>query len=210
MIYGYCRVSTESQHLDRQITGIKKYCPDIEEENIFIEKISGKKNYDERSEYKVLRRVLRTGDEIVIDSLDRLSRTKDGIKAELEYFKGKGIILRVLLIPTTLIELDGQTWALELINNLLIELYSTLSEQELMEKERRQRAGIEAAKMRGAYVGRKPIDVDQKKLADIYPRWKSGSVKTSEFRLLLGNNGVPLKPNTFYRNIERYEADQDR
>ena len=210
MIYGYCRVSTESQHLDRQIAGIKKYCPDIEEENIFIEKISGKKNYDERSEYKVLRRVLRNGDEIVIDSLDRLSRTKDGIKAELEYFKGKGIILRVLLIPTTLIELDGQTWALELINNLLIELYSTLSEQELMEKERRQRAGIEAAKMRGAYVGRKPIDVDQKKLADIYPRWKSGSVKTSEFRLLLGNNGVPLKPNKFYRNIERYEADQDR
>jgi len=146
MRYAYCRVSTEQQHLDRQIEGIKKAYPDIKEEDIFVEKISGRKKVEERSEYAVLRRILRSGDELVLDSLDRLSRTKAGIKAELEYLKTKGIIVRVLVIPTTLISLEGQEWAVELINNLLIELYSTLSEQELREKDRRQRAGIEAAK----------------------------------------------------------------
>ena len=103
--------------------------------------------------------------------------------------------------------IEGQEWAVELINNLLIELYSTLSEQELREKERRQRAGIEAAKERGVYKGRKPIDIDLEKVGKIYPRWKAGHIKTSEFREMLGHDGVPIKPNTFYRSIERYEAD---
>lgn len=205
MRYAYCRVSTEQQHLDRQIEGIKKAYPDIKEEDIFVEKISGRKKVEERSEYAVLRRILRSGDELVLDSLDRLSRTKAGIKAELEYLKTKGIIVRVLVIPTTLISLEGQEWAVELINNLLIELYSTLSEQELREKDRRQRAGIEAAKERGVYKGRKPIATDDKKLKDLYPRWKTGAIKTSEFRQLLGVNGTALKPNTFYRRIQQYE-----
>ena len=80
-----------------------------------------------------------------IDSLDRLGRRKADIKAELEYLKNKGVIVRVLTIPTTLINLEGQDWVLELINNLLIEVYSSLAEQELAEKERRQRSGIEIA-----------------------------------------------------------------
>lgn len=206
-VYGYCRVSTKDQHLDRQISSIKKFCPEIKDENLFVEKISGKKDFDERSEYKVLRRILRSGDELIIDSLDRLSRSKTGIKSELEYLQLKGVTLRVLLIPTTLIAIEGQEWAVELINNLLIELYSTLSEQELREKERRQRAGIEAAKERGVYKGRKPIDIDLEKVGKIYPRWKAGHIKTSEFRAMLGHDGVPIKPNTFYRSIERYEAD---
>lgn len=119
-LYAYIRVSTQEQHPDRQIEGIKKHFPTISDENLFIEKISGKKGMDERQEYAVLRRVLRTGDELVIDSLDRLGRRKADIKAELEYLKNRGIILRVILIPTTLIEIDGQAWAIEMINNLLI------------------------------------------------------------------------------------------
>lgn len=107
-LYAYIRVSTQDQHTDRQIESIKKHFPTISEENLFIEKISGKKGMDERQEYSVLRRVLRAGDELVIDSLDRLGRRKADIKSELEYLKNKGIILRVLLIPTTLIEVDGQ------------------------------------------------------------------------------------------------------
>lgn len=75
-LYGYIRVSTQDQHPDRQIEGIKKHFPAINEENLFIEKISGKRGMDERQEYAVLRRVLRSGDELVIDSLDRLGRKK--------------------------------------------------------------------------------------------------------------------------------------
>ncbi len=63
--YGYVRVSDKEQHPERQIETIRKYCPDMPSENLFIEKISGKRGMDERQEYSVLRRVLREGDELV-------------------------------------------------------------------------------------------------------------------------------------------------
>ena len=81
--YAYARVSTQDQNVDRQIENIKKYCPDIDDDHLFIEKISGRRGMDERFEYSVLRRVLRNGDELVIDSLDRLGRKKSDITQNL-------------------------------------------------------------------------------------------------------------------------------
>ena len=69
-VYGYIRVSTKEQNTDRQIEHIKKHFPNIKMENMFIEKVSGKKDVDERTEYSILRRVVRSGDELVVDSLD--------------------------------------------------------------------------------------------------------------------------------------------
>ncbi len=198
--YGYVRVSDKEQHPERQIETIRKYCPDMPSENLFIEKISGKRGMDERQEYSVLRRVLREGDELVIDALDRLGRRKSDIKAELEYLRNRGIRLRVLLIPTTLIEIDGQEWAIDMINNLLIEVYSSLAEQELQEKERRQRDGIAEAKKRGVYKGRKPITYDEEQFAELYERWRAGAILAKEFMRLMN-----LKPNTFYRTVRKYE-----
>lgn len=200
--YGYVRVSTKEQHPDRQIENIKKHYPDIKDDNLFIEKISGKKGMDERDEYAVLRRIVRSGDELVIDALDRLGRKKTDIKAELEYLKTKGVVIRVLLIPTTLVEIDGQEWAIEMINNLLIEVYTSLAQQEISEKERRQRDGIEVAKANGVYKGRKPIEYDEVKFTDLYKRWRNGAIKAKEFMELMG-----LKPNTFYRIVKRYEME---
>ena len=200
--YGYVRVSTTDQHPDRQIENIKKHYPDIKDDNLFIEKISGKKGMDERDEYAVLRRIVRSGDELVIDALDRLGRKKTDIKAELEYLKTKGVVIRVLLIPTTLVEIDGQEWAIEMINNLLIEVYTSLAQQEISEKERRQRDGIEVAKANGVYKGRKPIEYDEVKFTDLYKRWRNGAIKAKEFMELMG-----LKPNTFYRIVKRYEME---
>ena len=200
--YGYVRVSTKDQHPDRQIENIKKHYPDIKDDNLFIEKISGKKGMDERDEYAVLRRIVRTGDELVIDALDRLGRKKTDIKAELEYLKTKGVVIRVLLIPTTLVEIDGQEWAIEMINNLLIEVYTSLAQQEISEKERRQRDGIEVAKANGVYKGRKTIEYDEVKFTDLYKRWRNGAIKAKEFMELMG-----LKPNTFYRIVKRYEME---
>ncbi len=201
--FGYARVSTVGQHLDRQVESIKRYCPDINDRDIFVEKISGKRGVDERQEYTCLRRMLRAGDELIIDSLDRLGRNKKGIKDELEYLKNRGVILRVLMMPTTLIEIDGQAWVMEMINNLLIEVYASLSEHELVEKERRQRAGIEEAKKRGVYRGRKPIEIDDERFGELYGRWKSGAIRAKEFMDLM-----ELKPNTFYRAVQRYEKEK--
>ena len=201
-VYGYIRVSTKEQNTDRQLENIKKHFPNIKMENMFIEKVSGKKDVDERTEYSILRRVVRSGDELVVDSLDRLGRRKSVIKDELEYLRQRGVLLRVLVIPTTLIQVEGQDWALDMINNLLIEVYSSLAQQELEEKERRQRDGIEVAKANGVYKGRKPIEYDEVKFADLYKRWRNGAIKAKEFMELMG-----LKPNTFYRIVKRYELE---
>lgn len=202
MEYGYARVSTGSQNLDRQKAAIKAYMPSISEENIFMEKITGKSEADERSEYRILRRILRKNDELIIDSLDRLGRTKRIIKEELEYLKNKGVIIRVLNLPTTLIkDMENQSWVFELVNSILIEVYSSISEAEMIERERRQRAGIEAGKLRGVYKGRKPTPIDLQKFVPIYTRWKSGELKAVEAMRLLN-----LKNNTFYRTVQRYES----
>lgn len=196
-IYGYVRVSDKEQHDDRQITNIKKYC-NIPDENIFIDKVTGK-TYD-RPEYSIVKRIIKAGDELILSELDRIGRTKAGIKDELDFLKTKGVKVRALDIPTTLYDIEGQDWVMELISNILIEVYSALAQQELERKEMRQRQGIEAAKQRGVYKGRKPIDVDMTKFADIYKRWKAGQLKTIEARALSG-----LRNNTFYRTVEQYE-----
>ena len=202
MEYGYARVSTGSQNLDRQKAAIKAYMPSISDENIFMEKITGKSEADERSEYRILRRILRKNDELIIDSLDRLGRTKRIIKEELEYLKNRGVIIRVLNLPTTLIkDMENQSWVFELVNSILIEVYSSISEAEMIERERRQRAGIEAGKLRGVYKGRKPTPIDLQKFVLIYTRWKAGELKAVEAMRLLN-----LKNNTFYRTVQRYES----
>jgi len=198
--YFYGRVSDKEQHEDRQLTAARKYCSTLKDENIFIDKITGKTF--NRPEWNVLKRILRKGDVLILCELDRIGRTKKGIMESLEFLKAKGVIIRCLDIPTTLIDIDGQDWVLELINNILIEVYSTMAQQELERKEYRQKAGIAEAKKKGVYKGRKPIEYDEEKLADIYPRWKAKQLKAKECMSLLN-----LKPNTFYRAIEKYEID---
>lgn len=105
---GYARVSSKEQNLDRQILQLKKY---VQEENIIVDKASGKNL--ERPGYQALKGVLglRQGDTLVITSLDRLSRSKTDIKQELQWFKEHGIRLMILDLPTSLIEIpEGQEW----------------------------------------------------------------------------------------------------
>lgn len=199
-IYFYGRVSTTDQNVDRQITAARKYKSTLKDENIFIDKITGK-TFD-RPEFNILKRIIRKGDELIVSELDRLGRTKEGVKETLDFLKERGVRIRCLDIPTTLIDIEEQDWVMDLINNILIEVYSSIAQQELERKEYRQKAGIEEAKKKGIYKGRKPIDYDKEKLIGIYPRWKAKQVKSKEFMSLLG-----LKPNTFYRAIEKYEAE---
>ena len=200
--YAYARVSDKEQHSDRQITNIKKYYPDIPDENIFIDKITGK-TY-ERPEYSILMRILRIHDEVVFSETDRIGRTKAGIKEELESLKKRGITVRCLDIPSTLYDAEGkeQKLILDLVTTILIEVYSTLAEQELERKTYRQAAGIAEAKKKGVYKGRKPVEVDMSKFANIYSRWKSGELTGVESKNLLG-----LKTNKFYRTVQRYESE---
>lgn len=82
--YGYARVSTREQNLDRQIDALREY--GVAERDIVSDKASGKDL--ERNGYLFLKeRMLREGDTLVIKSLDRLSRNKQEMLMELRYYK---------------------------------------------------------------------------------------------------------------------------
>ena len=156
LTYGYARVSTKEQNLDRQIYQLEQY---VNRENILVDKASGKNI--ERKSYQALKGALglREGDVLYITSLDRLSRNKQDIKNELEWFKEKHIRLKILDLPTSLIEVpEGQEWIQEMITNILVEVLSSIAEQERITIHKRQAEGIAAAREKGKYLGRPKLE----------------------------------------------------
>ena len=139
-IWGYARVSTKEQNLERQLVELRQYVP--KEENIISDKQSGKDF--ERTGYKSLKERVREGDEIYIKSIYRLGRDKDAIKNELRFFKDKGVIVHILNFPQTMIEIsdEHQKSVMELVNNLLIEVFSFMAQEERENIRRRQAEGI--------------------------------------------------------------------
>ena len=150
-IYGYARVSSREQNEDRQIEALKSF--GVPEGNIIIDKASGKDI--ERVGYQYMKQqILRSGDTLVIKELDRLSRNKADIKRELEVFKDMGVRVKILDIPTTLTDFPPeQTWVLEMINAILIEVLGAIAENERNKIRIRQREGIEAAKKKNVRFG---------------------------------------------------------
>lgn len=142
MRYGYGRVSARDQNLARQIAALKKFDPSLSDDRIYTDKQSGK-NFN-REHYLELKAILVPGDEILVEELDRFGRNKAEIKAELEWFKEHGVIVRVFDVPTTLIDFHGQEWIGEMVNNILIEVMGAMAEQERKKIRKRQAEGIQA------------------------------------------------------------------
>lgn len=214
--YGYVRVSTEEQNEERQIKAIMWYAPDMPIENIFVDKISGK-TYD-RPKYLAMKQLILNIKnaysnlekppiiEVIVEELDRLGRTKKGILEELKWFADNNICVRILEIPTTLADVgDGNDWVMELSTRILIEVYTTVAEQEMEKRAKRQAEGIAVAKAEGKYKGRKPIEVKKDLFVNIYKEWKTGCITARQAMKHLG-----LKPNTFYRRVKRYEMEENR
>lgn len=200
--YGYARVSTKEQHLDRQIKALLD--AGVNERDIVTDKLSGKDL--EREGYQTLKNhLLRDGDTLIIKSLDRLSRKKMHIKEELEYFKAHHIRVKVLDIPTTMVELpEEQAWIFEMINNILIEVLASIAEQERLTTRQRQSEGIAVAKEAGKHLGRPrtelPPDWDE-----IYTKWKAGKLTA-----VAAMRELNLKRSTFYKLVKQQEeSDED-
>ncbi|EPY6472023.1 recombinase family protein [Clostridium sporogenes] len=199
-IYGYARVSSKDQNLDRQIEELKKFNKDIV---LFTDKQSGKDF--ERKEYEIMKRVAGEGDTIVVKELDRLGRNKELIKQELEYYKNKGVRVIILDIPTTTTDLSNMSEGiakemLKMINNILIEVLATMAEQERNKIKSRQKEGIAIAKNKGVEFGRPKIEIDDN-FINIYDKWKAGEIKAVEAMEILN-----LTKATFYRRVKEYEG----
>ena len=144
--FGYIRVSYKDQNLARQIDSLKKYVDD--ERDIFADKMSGK-DFN-RPAFQTLKNMVRAGDTIYVHEMERLGRNKQEILDNLREFKTKGVIIRILNIPTTMIDFSSygskmQKMMLEMINNIMIEVMATFAENERDSILKRQREGIDAA-----------------------------------------------------------------
>ena len=199
-IYGYARVSTREQNLDRQIIALQQY--GISDRDIVTDKESGKTL--ERDGYTFLKnRLLRDGDVLVVKSLDRLSRNKNHIKQELEYFKSRNIRVMVLDIQTTLIDPpEGQEWIIEMINTILIEVLASMSEQERLTTHARQQEGIAAAKVKGKHLGRPKAEYPDN-WDEVYSKWVRGEITAVAAMQLLS-----AKKSTFYKLVRNFSRDK--
>ena len=143
---------------------------------------------------------LRKGDTLIITSLDRLSRNKEDIRQELQWFQQQGVRLKILDLPTSLAEVpESQKWIMDMIQNILIEVIASIAEQERLTIRQRQREGIEAAKKKGKHLGR-PRTKQPDNFKEIYNSWKSGEYTARYAMQLLG-----IRKNTFYRMVKAYE-----
>ena len=191
--YFYGRVSAKDQNLARQLESAKKY-KDID--HVFTDKQSGK-DFN-REEYQKMKSLLQRGDEVVVHALDRLGRNKDGIKEELAWFKEHGIIVRILNVPTTLIEYpEGQEWVMEMVNNILIEVLGAFAEQERENIRKRQEEGIAAMPVdeKGRRISTKPgkegrtygrKEKRPENFVEVYERQQRGEIKLKEALQLVG------------------------
>lgn len=190
-IYGYARVSSREQNEDRQIEALKNF--GVPTENIIVDKCSGKDT--EREGYQYLKRqILRNGDTLIIKELDRLSRNKNDIKQELEYFKDKGVRIKILDIPTTLTDFPAeQMWVMDMINAILIEVLGSIAENERNKIRSRQREGITAAKKKNVKFGRPKVAVPD--------NWNdiSKQVKAKELTVSQAIKILNISRSSYYR-----------
>ena len=190
-IYGYARVSSREQNEDRQIEALISF--GVSKDNIIIDKCSGKDT--EREGYQYLKRqILRSGDTLVIKELDRLSRNKNDIKHELEYFKDLGIRVKILDIPTTLTDFPAeQMWGMDMINAILIEVLGSIAENERNKIRSRQKEGITAAKKKNIKFGRPKVAVPN--------NWNdiSEQVKAKELTVSQAIKILNISRSSYYR-----------
>jgi len=195
--FGYIRVSTNEQNLDRQLEAITPYLTD--EKYLYSDKASGKDM--ERDGFQNMLKAMREGDTLYIKSIDRLGRNKAQIKKYLEQFKKEGIRIKIIDLPTTMQEVpDGQEWVIDMINNIIIEVYTSMAKQERVTILQRQREGIAVAKAKGKHLGR-PIIAFPKEWDRLYKEWQSGKITAVDFMKEVG-----MKKATFYNKVKLYET----
>ena len=171
MIFGYCRISTDRQNIERQIRNIQKAYPDA----IIKQEVYTGTKTDGRKVFEQLLKIVRSGDTIVFDSVSRMSRNAEiGFQIYQELYE-KGIELVFLKEP----HINTETYKKALSNNIamtgtktdiilkaineyLMELAKEQiiiafeqSEKEVADLHQRTKEGIETARRKGKQIGRK-------------------------------------------------------
>lgn len=196
MTYGYIRVSTIQQHIDRQLEEMRKQ--NIPSKNIFVDKQSGKDF--ERKNYQRLIKKLKAGDLLIIKSIDRLGRNYEMIIEQWSIItKSIGADILVLDMPL----LDTRTKADNLvgkfISDIVLQILSFVAENERDFIRQRQKEGIAIARAKGVHLGR-PANPIPSNFDDVAKRYLNKEITNTMARHELDG----MSKGTFFRNIKKY------
>ncbi len=181
MIYGYIRVSTITQNIDRQMDGLEKF--DLKREQIFIDKQSGK-DFN-RTAYQKLRKRLKKNDLVIIKSIDRLGRDYDMIIEEWHHIT-KVVEADVLVIDMPLLDTrnDSSNLIGKFISDIVLQILSFVAETEREFIKQRKVEGIKSAKDRGVHMGR-PKYVLPDNFEEVANRYKNKEITNSLIKPIL-------------------------
>ena len=197
MRYGYVRVSTKEQNIDRQMSALS--IENIPKQHIFIDRASGK-DFD-RVEYKKLLAILQEGDDLIIKSIDRLGRNYDDILEQWQFItKVTKVHIMVLDFPLLNTRKNTDTITGKLISDLVLQVLSYVSQMEREQIKQRQMEGIREAKKRGKRFGRPQIKIPNEFL-EIAERYNQNMLTIREGAKILG-----VSKSTFHNWLKNQKS----
>ncbi len=179
--FGYVRVSSKEQNLDRQLIAMRAY--GISDEHVYMDKQSGK-DFD-RPSYKKLLCKMKPVDALVIKSIDRLGRNYEEILEQWRFLtKEKRISIAVIDMPL-LDTRQGKDLTGTLIADIVLQLLSYVAQTEREFNRQRQAEGIAAAKARGVVFGRRPMERPAE-FEGVLAEWRAGNLSARKAAAALG------------------------
>lgn len=180
-MYGYARVSTKDQNEDRQLLALEEFS--ISKSQIYVDKISGK-DFN-RPQYQRLMKRLKSGDLLVIKSIDRLGRNYEEIQNQWRLItKEKFVDIVVLDMPLLDTRKSGKDLTGTFVADLVLQILSYVAQTERENIKQRQMEGIAAARLRGVRFGR-----PRKAVPEIFPQlredWLQGKINSRKAAELL-------------------------
>ena len=163
---GYIRVSTLDQHEERQLEG-------IEVDKTFTDKASGKDT--KRPQLEILMSFVRTGDTVVVHSMDRLARNLDDLRRIVQTLTGRGVRIEFVKEHLAFTGEDSP------MSHLMLSVMGAFAEFERALIHERQREGIALAKQRGAYRGRRK-SLSEAEITQLRDRLTTGISKAQAAR----------------------------
>ena len=207
-VYGYARVSSREQNLDRQLQALRD--AGVDERNILTDKQSGK-DFNRESYNTLTKQLLREGDLLIIMSIDRLGRNYTEMREQWEFItKQIGANIKVLDMP--LLDTSGNTDSLDkrFVADLVLQILSYVAEKERENTRKRQRQGIDVmpvkdgkrySKRTGRPMGRPPVEYPEH-WKEVYDFWKAGHITAVQ-----AMKDLHLRKNSFYKLAKMFEQD---
>ena len=192
MNYGYVRVSTIAQNIDRQLDDLYKL--GLKDNVIFIDKESGK-DFN-RTNYKRLLKRLKSGDTLYIKSIDRLGRNYNMILDEWRILtKEKNVDIVVIDMPLLDTRIEGKNLVGKFIADIVLQVLSFVAQNERETMKQRQAEGIRMAKLKGVKFGRPRVIIPDN-FNYVVSLYRNKSISSNEACSLTG-----LSRGTFFRML---------